>query len=275
MKCDLCFHHCDLSEGQTGLCRARSCRDGRIVSDSYGLIAGLALDPIEKKPLRRFHPGSLILSVGTFGCNLNCPFCQNYSLSAHGRADYPDQLLQVTPQMLAEQAQSLVPRGNIGLAYTYNEPLVSYEFVRSCAQEIRSRHLLNVLVSNGTLEEPYFRALLPLIDAANIDLKGFTPAWYRRLGGSLDNVKRNIALAAENCHLEVTTLIVPDCNDREEDMRRECAFLQSIDRTIPLHITRFFPRYQMADAQPTPVKTVLRLTEIAREYLDFVYPGNL
>ena len=131
------------------------------------------------------------------------------------------------------------------------------------------------VMTYGIGESQLETALLPLIDAANIDLKGFTPAWYRRLGGSLDNVKRNIALAAENCHLEVTTLIVPDCNDSEEDMRRECAFLQSIDRTIPLHITRFFPRYQMADAQPTPVKTVLRLTEIAREYLDFVYPGNL
>lgn len=275
MKCDLCFHRCSLSEGQTGLCRARSCRDGKIVSDSYGLIAGLALDPIEKKPLRRFHPGSLILSAGTFGCNLRCPFCQNHSLSMHGLADYPEQLLKVTPQALAEEARALTPRGNIGLAYTYNEPLISYEFVRDCAQEIRSRHLVNVLVSNGTLEEKYFRALLPLIDAANIDLKGFTSSWYRRLGGDLDTVKKNITLAAQSCHLEVTTLIIPGGNDSEKDMRRECAFLQSIDRAIPLHITRFFPRYHMAQGKPTPVQTILHLTEIAREYLDYVYPGNL
>ena len=270
--CELCFHHCALDEGQTGLCRARACQDGKIVSLNYGKLTSLALDPIEKKPLRRFHPGSLILSVGSFGCNMRCPFCQNHEISMAGDSGIPT--VEVSPEQLAAQAAELVPHGSIGVAYTYNEPLTGYEYVRDCAALVHEQGMVNVLVTNGTVEEEPWRALLPLIDASNIDLKGFTPAWYRRLGGNLETVKRSIALAAERCHVEVTTLLIPGENDSEEEIRELARWLASISPEIPLHLSRFFPQYQMVDRLPTPVEQVYRLSEAAQEYLSHVYTGN-
>ena len=270
--CELCFHHCRLEEGQTGFCRARTCRNGTVVPLNYGKLTSLALDPIEKKPLRRFHPGSLILSVGSFGCNLRCPFCQNHEISMAGETDI--QTVEVSPARLAGKAAELRARGNIGVAYTYNEPLVSYEYVRDCAGLVREQGMVNVLVTNGTIEEDPWRALLPLIDAANIDLKGFTPAWYRRLGGDLETVKRSIALAAERCHVEVATLLIPGENDSAEEIRELAQWLASISPEIPLHLSRFFPRYRMTDHPPTPVEQVYRLAEAARESLSYVYTGN-
>ena len=270
--CELCFHHCALDEGQTGLCRARACQDGKIVSLNYGKLTSLALDPIEKKPLRRFHPGSLILSVGSFGCNLRCPFCQNHEISIAG--DSGIQTVEVSPEQLAAQAAELVPHGSIGVAYTYNEPLTGYEYVRDCAALVHEQGMVNVLVTNGTVEEEPWRALLPLVDAANIDLKGFTPSWYRRLGGDLETVKRSIVLAAERCHVEVTTLLIPGENDSEEEIRELARWLASISPEIPLHLSRFFPQYQMVDRLPTPVEQVYRLSEAAQEYLSHVYTGN-
>ena len=271
-RCELCFHHCDLEEGRTGLCRARACQAGRIVSLNYGKLASLALDPIEKKPLRRFSPGSLILSAGSFGCNLRCPFCQNHGISMAGDGEI--QTVELSPERLAAKAAELVPRGNIGAAYTYNEPLIGYEYVRDCAALVHERGLINVLVTNGTIEEAPWRALLPLVDAANIDLKGFTNAWYKKLGGDLDTVKRSIALAAERCHVEVTTLLIPGENDSVEEVRALARWLAGVDPNIPLHLSRFFPRYRMADRPPTPVERVYRLADEARVYLAYVYTGN-
>lgn len=270
--CKLCFHHCALDDGQTGLCRARACQDGKIISLNYGKLTSLALDPIEKKPLRRFHPGSLILSVGSFGCNLRCPFCQNHEISMAGDSGIPT--VEVSPEQLAAQAAELVPHGNIGVAYTYNEPLIGYEYVRDCAALVHEQGMVNVLVTNGTVEEEPWRALLPLVDAANIDLKGFTPSWYRRLGGDLETVKRSIVLAAERCHVEVTTLLILGENDSEEEIRELARWLASISPEIPLHLSRFFPRYRMLDRPPTPVEQVSCLAETARRYLSYVYTGN-
>ncbi len=271
-RCELCFHHCVLDVGQIGLCRARACQDGKIVSLNYGKLTSLALDPIEKKPLRRFHPGSLILSVGSFGCNLRCPFCQNHEISMAGTSGIPT--VEVSPEQLAAKAAELVPQGNIGVAYTYNEPLIGYEYVQNCAALVHEQGMINVLVTNGTVEEEPWRALLPLIDASNIDLKGFTPAWYRQLGGNLETVKRSIALAAERCHVEVTTLLIPGENDSEEEIRELARWLASISSEIPLHLSRFFPRYRMLDRPPAPVEQVCRLAETARRYLSYVYTGN-
>lgn len=272
MICELCFHHCDLSEGQTGFCRARACRNGAIVPLNYGKVTSLALDPIEKKPLRRFYPGSMILSVGTFGCNLRCPFCQNHKISMSGNREL--ETAEVSPEALSGKALELRPYGNIGVAYTYNEPLIGYEYVQNCAALVHEQGMINVLVTNGTVEEEPWRALLPLIDAANIDLKGFTPAWYRQLGGDLETVKRSIALAAEQCHVEVTTLLIPGENDNAEEIRELAQWLASISPEIPLHLSRFFPRYRMTDHPPTPVEQVYKLTEMAQEYLSYVYTGN-
>lgn len=270
-QCDLCFHHCILSEGQTGACRARANRGGQIVSLNYGKLTALALDPIEKKPLRRFKPGSMVLSVGSFGCNLRCPCCQNAEIAAAGEEIFAR---ACSPEMLGEEALRLRSRGNIGVAYTYNEPLVGYEYVADCAALVHKAGMLNVLVTNGTIEEGPWQALLPLIDAVNIDLKGFTEEWYRILGGDLETVKRSIALAARTCHVEVTTLIVPGENDGEAEMRALSGWLTSVSPDIPLHVSRFFPRHHMTDHPPTPVETVYRLADVAREKLRYVYTGN-
>lgn len=270
--CGLCFRRCVLGEGQTGFCRARANRGGTVVPLNYGKVVSLALDPIEKKPLRRFHPGAPVLSVGSFGCNLRCPFCQNHAISMAGAGELRSE--ELSPEALAALAEELKPRGNLGAAYTYNEPLVGYEYIRDCAEAVRARGMSNVLVTNGTVEEAPWRALLPLIDAANIDLKGFTEAWYQRLGGDLETVKRNIAIAAESCHVEVTTLLVPGENDSEDEIRALARWLAGVSPDIPLHISRFFPRYRMTDRPPTPAETVYRLADAARETLRYVYTGN-
>ena len=271
-RCTLCFHRCELDEGRTGLCRARVCRDGKTVPLNYGRLTSLALDPIEKKPLRLFSPGSLILSVGSFGCNLRCPFCQNHEISMAGDGEI--RTVELSPERLADRAAEMISRGNIGVAYTYNEPLISYEYVADCAALVRERGMVNVLVTNGTIEEAPWRALLPLIDAVNIDLKGFTAEWYKKLGGDLDTVKRSIVLAAERSHVEVTTLLVPGENDGVEEVRELARWLAGVDPNIPLHLSRFFPRYRMTDRPPTPVERVYRLADEAREYLAHVYTGN-
>ena len=270
--CMLCPHGCRIAEGAAGFCRARVNRNGQIIARNYGIVTGLSLDPIEKKPLFRFHPGSVILSVGSFGCNFRCGFCQNHEISmAEGKTE---NARTISPAELAEMAKSLVPRGNIGLAFTYNEPLIGYEYLRDCAELNRAQGLVNVVVTNGYLNEQPLRALLPLIDAMNIDLKGFTEAFYKKISGSLDVIKRNIAVCAEDCHVELTTLIIPGENDTPDEMRALSHFVAGIDPSIPLHITRFFPRYRMADAKPTPIETVEQLCDIAQEELQYVYKGN-
>ena len=271
VACELCFHRCSLKEGQVGICRARANRGGNIVPLNYGRLTALALDPIEKKPLRRFYPGSMVLSVGSFGCNLRCPFCQNAEIAAAG-VEIPTQ--DCPPETLIREALRLRSRGNIGIAYTYNEPLVGYEYVRDCVVLAHEAGLLNVLVTNGTIQEEPWCALLPQIDAINLDLKGFTECWYQELGGDLETVKRSIVLAAQSCHVEVTTLVVPGKNDSEEEMRALSGWLSSVCPDIPLHISRFFPRHHMTDCSPTPVETVYRLADVARERLRYVYTGN-
>ena len=272
--CDTCPHHCRLAEGSFGRCRARRAEGGRVVCANYGRITSLALDPIEKKPLAFFRSGSPILSVGSYGCNLRCPFCQNDSISQFGEGDVSYQT--ATPTELADLALRLrEERGNIGLAYTYNEPLVGWEFVRDCATEIRARGLANVIVSNGVFESAVIDTLAPLLDAANIDLKGPSQAFYDWVGGDFNAVCRTIATLRENgCHVEVTTLVVPGHNDTEEAIETIAAFLASVSPDIPLHVTRFFPRHRMSDAHPTPVATVRHLAEVARTRLSRVLTGN-
>ena len=282
--CDVCFHHCQIPEGRRGFCGARACRGGEVVPENYGRITALALDPVEKKPLRRFHPGGMILSVGSYGCNLRCPFCQNHDISWSAEAmRLSDQARRATPEQLVETALRLKPRGNIGLAFTYNEPLVGWEFVRDTAKLAHEAGLLNALVSNGTASLPVLEALAPHIDAMNIDLKGFTGRYYSRvLGGDLDTVKAFIARAAQLCHVELTTLIVPGEHDSEAEMRALSAWVAGltdargrvIGAEIPLHVSRFFPRFHMTDRGATEVKRVFHLAEVARASLKYVYTGN-
>jgi len=272
VSCGICPHRCNLKEGQTGLCRARSNRGGQIRCDNYGLVTSLALDPIEKKPLHRFFPGSTILSVGSFGCNMHCPFCQNFEISM---ADIDTSAYTlISPEKLISQAVSMKSKDNIGVAFTYNEPFVGYEYVYDSSALAHKNDLKTVLVTNGYVNEEPLLRLLPYIDAMNIDLKTFSADYYRRLGGNLEDVKRTILLSSFTCHVEVTTLIVPGENDTDEEMRSLSAWLASVDPDIPLHISRFFPRYKMLDRPATKTKTVYHLAGIAREALHFVYEGN-
>ena len=282
--CDVCFRHCDIAEGGKGFCGARTCENGGIRPSNYGRITCLALDPIEKKPLRRFFPGSRILSVGSYGCNLRCPFCQNHEISWSAEAfAYAGRAQTVTPEELAVTAIRQKRRGNIGLAFTYNEPLIGWEFVRDTAKMIHEAGLQNVLVTNGTAELSVLEKLAPYIDAMNIDLKGFTERYYTQvLGGNLDTVKAFIARAAQICHVELTTLIVPGENDSEEEMCALTAWISSLKAPdgsvigpgIPLHISRFFPAFHMTDRPPTDVRSIYHLADTARDKLRYVYTGN-
>lgn len=272
--CETCPRRCRLTEGAIGFCRARKAEGGRIVAANYGRVTSLALDPIEKKPIAFFRSGERVLSVGSFGCNLRCPFCQNDSISQYGADDVPYQV--VSPVELADLALKVkCERGNLGVAYTYNEPLVGWEFVRDTAREVRLRGMLNVLVSNGCVEEHVISELAPLIDAANIDLKGPSQEFYDWVGGDFAAVCRTIRMLHEaGRHVEVTTLIVPGRNDKESDIEAVSAFIESISSEIPLHVTRFFPRFRMMGENPTPVSTVHRLADTARRKLRRVLTGN-
>lgn len=272
MKCAICPHGCDLKDGQTGFCRARANRGGKVVSLTYGKVSALALDPIEKKPLKRFHPGSMILSVGATGCNLRCQFCQNHEIAQEcGNVE----TREMSPEKLVHMALSLTQRGNIGLAFTYNEPLVGYEFVRDCAELAHRNELKTVLVTNGMINEEPLMAFLPVIDAMNIDLKGFTAEFYDALQGDLETVKNTIVKAQSCCHVEITTLVIPGENDNPEDMERQAAWIASLHPDIPLHLSRFFPRYHYTDRAPTPPETLQALADIARKHLRYVYFGNV
>ena len=270
--CPVCPHHCVLGKGQTGRCRARKERQGRIVSVNYGKVTALMLDPIEKKPLRRFYPGGKILSVGSFGCNLSCPFCQNYEISMAGEEELDFRI--VSSEELADLAWQCTGQGNIGVAFTYTEPLVGYEYVRDTARLVRERGMKNVLVTNGCAQLPVLEEILPYIDAMNIDLKGFSEVYYRKLGGDLETVKQFIQRAAKGCHVELTTLIVPGENDSEEEMKQEAGWIASIDPEIPLHVTRFFPQFHMTDREATSVRQIYQLRDTAAKYLRYVYTGN-
>ena len=272
-SCPICPHHCTLNDGEIGRCRARANVDGKIIDLNYGRLTSIALDPIEKKPLYKFYPGSWILSVGSFGCNLNCPLCQNYSISM---ADSAFETQNTTPQYLAQLALELTqkPRGNIGIAFTYNEPFISYEFVRDTSKYLHEVGLKSVLVTNGTVSERPLREIISLIDAMNIDLKAFNAGFYEWIDGDFETVKKTIEISAQNCHVEVTTLIIPGKNDSVEEMAAEAEWLASISPDIPLHISRFFPRYKVTDRPPTPVETVYNLVNVARKYLNNVYAGN-
>ncbi len=386
-RCEVCFRHCELAEGQSGFCRVRVCEAGIIHPINYGMVTSLAINPIEKKPLARFRPGAKILSVGSWGCNLKCPFCQNHEISwpmmrtdaaemmsrssgvlsqgdrpthednapsqvdralrennasspkngtpshgsgrplpdsgtpSHGSgrpspnsgmhshdsgrpspdsdtpshdSDKPSQFRRrvspanldcryISPKDLADLADYWQHKGNIGVAFTYNEPLVAWEYVRDAARLVHERGMANVLVTNGTASRPVLEEIAPYIDAMNIDLKGFTDRYYTDvLKGDRRMVMDFIARAVQVCHVELTTLIVPGENDSEDEMRELSRWVSQltdadgnrVGENVPLHVTRFFPRYRMTDRSTTPVGTVYRLAEAAREALKYVYTGN-
>lgn len=268
IRCTLCPHFCVLKPGQAGLCKVRNNDHGVMYSLNYGRIASISMDPIEKKPLYHFHPGQQILSVGSWGCNFRCPWCQNWEIAQEKPTTqnvYADRLIDIA-----------INRESDGIAFTYNEPLVWFEFILDSTRMANANGLYNVLVTNGFVNEEPFQLLLQTVNAMNIDLKGFDPKWHKkRCGGDVEVVKQNILRAhQEDVHIEITTLIIPGENDDERTLRQQFEWLASISQDIPLHLSRYYPAYQF-QKPATDASLMLNLHKIAREYLHHVYLGNL
>lgn len=267
IHCELCPHRCRIADGQVGRCGVRRHVGGVLAAETYGLVSGRALDPIEKKPLFHVKPGREIFSIGSGGCNFHCPFCQNWTIS--------QSLPPLVSLSLEHMVREAMAANACGVAYTYNEPVINFEYVRDCAQAVRRAGLLNVMVTNGYVNPEPLQALLPLIDAWNIDLKSIRPEFYRRFcGGELQPVLETITAASQAAHVELTHLIVTDGNDREDDLEALVDWVASLSPEIPLHFSRYFPQYQW-DASATPQKLLERALVIGRKKLSWVYAGNL
>lgn len=265
--CELCPHYCIIEPDETGKCRVRKNIKGTLKTLNYGKVISYAYDPIEKKPLRFFEPGTTIFSIGTFGCNLSCDFCQNHSLvNFDGPSDIiPDDIIL----RLAGERQS------IGIAYTYNEPSIWFEYVLQVAKQIKTLGLKNVLVTNGFINPAPLEALLPYIDAMNIDLKGYTDGFYQTVcGGLLPPVLNTIKIAAKLTHVEVTTLLIDGLNSDPDEIEAMAAWLASVDVNIPLHLSRYFPNYKMS-RPPTRLETMIASKQIAEKYLNRIWLGNV
>lgn len=263
---------CTIRPGRVGFCRARKNVEGLLYSTIYGEYTSLALDPIEKKPLYHFHPGFTVLSIGTRGCNLRCGFCQNWQIS---QEDAPTD--HISPEELAGEAKIREKTHRcIGIAYTYSEPLVWYEFVLDTSKLVHERGLKNVLVTNGEINEEPIEQLLPYIDAMNIDVKSFRNSYYMKVcGGKLPPVLRTAELVKKGgCHIEITNLVVPTLNDSPEEIRELVDWVASLGVETPLHFSRYSPNYRM-DVPPTPVGTLKKAKEIADRKLRYVYIGNV
>ena len=271
VQCVLCPHNCIIGPGKTGICKARKNVDGILYSLTYGKFTSINLDPIEKKPLYHFHPGSQILSVGTFGCNFRCSFCQNWEISQAGVDDIP------LKEMTAEAALALAKKNNsIGIAYTYNEPLINFEWVLEASKLFRSNKLKNVLVTNGYISPEPLIELAPYIDAANVDIKFFNESAHKIMtNGSLEFVKKTVETLVKNkVHVELTNLIIPGENDRLDEIEQMAKWVAHLDRRIPLHFSRYFPSYKL-QTPPTDMKILTEAYNTAKKHLKHVYIGNI
>lgn len=280
VHCLLCPHGCVIRDGSSGHCRVRENHGGTLYAASYGHVSSLALDPVEKKPLARFHPGSFVLSAGSWGCNMSCRFCQNHAISQTGvpSGTYGPRAGEriMSPEDLVAAAVAAVSEGNIGIAYTYNEPLVGYEFVLDTARLAHEKGLLNVLVTNGYINAEPLGELLPHIDAMNIDLKAWTDGFYRKIcGGTLDPVLASIAQCAPKCHVEVTTLVIPGLNSDPVEISALASWLASVSPDLTLHLTRHHPDYLMLEPAPISRSELMGLAAIAKRHLEWVYCGNI
>jgi len=267
VRCRLCPHNCTIAQGRHGRCRVRTNRGGTLYTEIYGRVTSAAMDPIEKKPLYHFHPGAPILSLGTRGCNFACEFCQNWAIS---QADAPTSPLP--PHAALQTARR---EGSIGIAYTYNEPLIWFEYVLETAKLAREAGLVNVLVTNGFCNPEPFEELLPYVDAMNIDIKSIRPQFYKTLcHATLQPVLDNAVAASRRTHLEVTNLIIPGHNDGDADLEELARWIAAnLGPHIPTHLSAYFPRYRL-QAPPTPLATMERARRIFAAHLHHVYLGN-
>jgi len=275
IRCLACANKCLIKEGSVGLCGVRKNIDKKLFLLVYGKILAENVDPIEKKPIYNFLPGTYTYSIGTAGCNFKCSFCQNFEISqlkAFSEKNVPGR--KVTPDEIICRA---IKSGCKSIAYTYNEPAIFAEFVKDCAMAAKKAGLKNILVSNGYLSRECFDFISDYIDAMNIDLKSFSERFYLTYcGAKLEPVLETIKRAHEKgIHIELTTLIIPGLNDSEKECEKIARFISSIDKTIPWHVSRFFPMYKMLDKKITPLATLEKAYKIGKKYLDYVYIGNV
>jgi len=265
--CGLCPHECTISDGKRGICGVRENQGGTLYALTYERVASAQMDPIEKKPLYHFYPGSQILSLGSVGCNFSCGFCQNWSLVTS-----PVPGTECTASDVVELARKY---SSIGVAYTYNEPFIWYEFLMDAGRAVKEAGFSNVLVTNGFVNPEPLSEIIPIIDAMNIDLKAMNDEFYRtHCGGSLEPVLDTIRAASESCLVEVTNLVIPGYNDADEDFRKLADFIAETNPDIPLHLSRYFP-HRSFSASPTPEETMMRALSVVREKLNYVYVGNM
>ena len=269
IHCHLCPNECIISNGKRGNCGVRINKGGVLYSEIYNKTTGISLDPIEKKPLYRYHPGEEILSLGTRGCNLHCLFCQNWHISQELGA--PTQ--EITSAQVVDKAKLIK---SFGIAYTYNEPFVWYEFVLETAKLARQNGLKNVLITNGYVNMDPLAEMLPYIDAMNIDIKSFDEDFYlKTCGGRLKPILEVVKRSARACHIELTNLIIPTLNDSKASIKKMVDWVyDNLGAETPLHLSRYFPCYKM-DLPPTPVETLKMAERIAKEKLKYVYLGNI
>ncbi len=268
VKCSLCPRGCSIPDGGSGFCKGRVNRDGKLFAESYARVTSVAVDPIEKKPLYHFHPGSDILSIATYGCNLACEFCQNWNIS---------QEVAPSSALPPEEAVQAAKRENsVGIAYTYNEPLVWFEYVRDTSRLAHEAGLRNVLVTNGYINPEPMKELLPLIDAMNVDLKSVDESFYEKLcKARLEPVLKTCELVKDSVLLEVTNLMIPGWNDSEDSLARLADWIAShLGEQTPAHLSAYYPRHKLK-AAPTPPETLLRAHEIFSARLRYVYVGNV
>jgi pyruvate formate lyase activating enzyme len=273
VQCLLCPHFCSLSPDEYGKCKTRVNRDGELFTESYGILSAISTDPIEKKPLYHFYPGRSILSIGSFGCNMTCDFCQNCEISQIDHRIFSHHPSR-DPEDIAHKA--VLHQDNIGLAYTYNEPTIYYEYMIRCAELIKEHNRSNVMITNGYINREPLDMLIPHMDAFNIDLKSFRNEFYRgRAGASLAPVLNSIERVVKSGkHLELTFLIIPGLNDKTSEWKDLIDWIEK--RCGPhtvLHVSRYFPKYKM-NIPHTPLSTIERFMDLARKKLHYVYPGN-
>ncbi|UTY24413.1 AmmeMemoRadiSam system radical SAM enzyme [Treponema denticola] len=279
IRCLLCPHRCLIKEGQSSRCLSRKNMGGKLYSLNYGKVLGAALDPIEKKPLYRFYPSTYIFSVGTFGCNFDCLFCQNHFLvhsvpieekTEKKPNNYRD---EVSPE---ELIGAVLKTPSIGIAFTYNEPTIWYEYIKDVLPLAKEKDLKTVLVTNGFIEEEPLHKILPMVDAMNIDLKSFSPQFYTKVcKGKIEPVINTIKKAAPQIHVEVTCLVIEGYNSGDDEIDALSQMLSKIRPDIPLHISAFYPAYKIRDKPPTRPETIRHLCKTAQRNLKYVYPGNI
>ncbi len=274
VQCKLCPWNCILHPDQLGNCKVRSNEKGTLITEVYNKVAALGSDPIEKKPLYHFYPGKNILSIGEVGCNLHCSFCQNHRISQCMASQFAG-FHNISSGQIVQEAHKTW--NNIGIAYTYNEPFTFYEFLLETAELAKSEALKNVVVSNGYINKEPLKKLLPHIDAFNIDLKAFSEGFYRhytkgKLQPVLDGLK---IIARSGTHLEITNLIIPGLNDHKNEFSEMVKWIANeLGEQTPLHLSRYYPQYKM-NISSTPIETLHRLHEMAREQLSYVFLGNV